>query len=285
MDGALGADGRERRSYQNFRVTILKCPTIGRMTASAKPKKIKPEHTMFAVAYVDLPDTPKRPGLAYGRVYPKALPHNHQPAGLRLLQREDIRAEIERLEMAKLANAPITPEEVAREITMLAKADPRDLFEVRRGACRYCYGVGHQYQRTAREVREAMAAHIRKSQEDGDPDPHCLRFDHEGHDGFNPTKDPHPSCPECFGLGEVYEYLKDSRQWTPAAARLFAGVERTKEGLRVKTRSQDRALTLAATFHGLLRPTKDDPEDNVPPPSEIVYEGVDASAAARKGKP
>jgi hypothetical protein len=234
------------------------------------------KHAAFVAEYVADPD--RNPGRAYARVYRISDLSYAQPCGLRLLRRADVKAEITRQEAAAAEAAGITSDEVVRDITMIAKADPRGLFEIHRGACRYCYGRDHLYQRTPRELREAMATYLKEHPND----PGAVFFDHQGGPGFNATKQPHPDCPECWGRGELYEYIKDSRDWTPGAARLFAGVERTREGLKVKTRSQDRALNLAAQLHHLLRPEAEDTEGNVPPPSEIVYEAKDASKPGRK---
>lgn len=196
-------------------------------------------------------------------------------AGTRLINKPYIRDEIAR-RMAEIAErSGITAEEVVLEITRIAKADPRDLFEFRRGACRYCYGEGHRYHRTPQEVRQALAEYAATPA--GRADPAGLMFDAQGGVGFNPNRPPHADCPECFGMGEGYEYVKDSRDVPPGAARLFAGLQRTKDGIKIMTRSQDKMLELAAKMHKLLGDKPLDENLDIPPAASVTYESVDAT--------
>lgn len=71
--------------------------------------------------------------------------------------------------------------------------------------------------------------------------------------GFSTRKDPNPDCPECDGNGESYEIFKDTRNLSPGAARLFEGVERTRNGLKINTRNREKALDLAAQHLGISR--------------------------------
>jgi hypothetical protein len=240
------------------------------------PIKLRALHALFLAELMKDPE--RLPGPAYTRAYGMQDEKLARVSAARLLGRADVAAERARLEAEYEATRPITADEVRREITTLAKADPRDLFEVYRGCCRYCHGAGHQYQRTPQEFRDAwadyMACPLRKRD-----DPHGLKFDHKGGIGFNAKARPHPNCPECFGDGQVYEVIKDSRDWTHGAARLFSSLQRTKDGLKLSTRSQDGALKLAAQLHNLLAPDPDanDPDKNLPPPSTVVYRAKDAS--------
>lgn len=239
---------------------------------------LKLEHQLFLAELIKDPD--RRPGPAYARVYKVEDGKKAHNCGHRILKRKDVAAERARLEAIDTERRGISSEEVVREITMLAKADPRGLFEVYRGACRYCHGVGHLYHRTPREFREAWDKYMA---DHGGKDPAGLLFNHQGGIGFNQRYKPHPECPECFGLGEVYEYIKDSREWTPGAARLFGGLQRTRDGLKISTRSQDHALKLAAQLHHLLVvPLDGDGSEDTPPPSSISYQAKDASKAGRK---
>lgn len=241
------------------------------MGAMTTPRPIKPRHLLFLTELLKDPD--RNGGKAYARVY--QIDPNSPNAGKcahRLLIRPDVAAELARLEAAAAEKRGITSEEVVREITMIAKADPRGMFEVWRGACRYCHGANHFYHRTPREYREAWAQHMAAK---GSSDPHGLTFDHQGGVGFNQKARPHDECPECFGLGEVYEIIKDSRDWTPGAARLFSGLQRTKEGLKLTTRSQDHALKLAAQLHHLLVEKEGDDDKEVPPAATVTYAAKD----------
>lgn len=234
-------------------------------------KPLNPRNLLFLdELYAD----PKRnASAAYRRVYGAKSDRSAGVAANRLMRDPRIAAELARREADLRERAAITAEEVLLEITRLAKADPRDLVEYRRGACRFCHGAGHMYHRTPQEYREAFATYQAKQ---GAKDPAGLHFDHQGGVGFNPNRAAHPDCPECFGHGEGYEYVRDTRTLTPGAARLYAGVKRTKDGLQVLTRSQDKMVELAAKHLGLLRDKPEDHEGDLPPAATVTYEGADA---------
>jgi phage terminase small subunit len=48
----------------------------------------------------------------------------------------------------------VTTELVLSRLQAIATADPRELTELHRGCCRYCWGTGNLFQRTPRELRE-----------------------------------------------------------------------------------------------------------------------------------
>jgi phage terminase small subunit len=172
-----------------------------------------------------------------------------------LMHDNRVKAIIATRESERLKSARMSADEVAAHIAELAKADPRDLMEYWRGACRHCHGFEFKYQRTPQEYRNALAVHAAARAKAGNPDPLGFDLDPLGGLGFTPNKPPHPDCPECYGHGVGYEIIKDSRTLPPGAARLYAGLKVTKEGIEIKTRSQDKALELAARNTGVVRDT------------------------------
>lgn len=148
-----------------------------------------------------------------------------------------------------VASAKFTTEDVFNRWQGVASADPRDLSELHRGACRYCWGIGHLFQRTPREMREARADWARDQLARQTKGEEPTEFNEGGGEGYNPKKDPHPDCPECFGDGEERVVFKDTRDLNASARLLFAGVEQTANGLKVRTHSPERALAnIARTF-------------------------------------
>lgn len=138
---------------------------------------------------------------------------------------------------------------VIREWVQLVKADPSELIRTVRDACRHCWGFDHRYQ--WRDENEWAAA-CAKAIEKGEPAP-----DMGGGFGFRRLKGPHPDCPQCEGEGHAREQIADLRDVSPGARKLFAGVERTKSGLKVHTRSQDAALAnIAKALGGLVEHVK-----------------------------
>lgn len=77
-------------------------------------------------------------------------------------------------------------------------------------------------------------------------------FDEKGGIGFHALREPHPKCPECFGLGESMVVVKDTRKLSPAARALFAGVKQTKDGIQVLTHNKEGFVNLLMRHAGML---------------------------------
>ena len=109
---------------------------------------------------------------------------------------------------------------VLREWITIATADPAELTQWRQGSCKRCW-----------------------FDKDGNPNP--------GAEDKSLLSDPNPECRFCRGEGYGRVFLKDSRLLTPSARKLFAGVKQTKDGVEVKMRDQDGALTNIARHLGM----------------------------------
>lgn len=190
-------------------------------------------HRKFIEAYLSDPE--RNGARAYISVYGPKSPAVATTNASRLLANANIAAEIAKVHAAATERAVVTVADWLRDVVTIATADPRELVEHWRGACRYCHGDNHQYQRTPQEERDAYVEHVK---ENGPTAP----FDLLGGTGFSKRRPPHPSCPECDGLGVSYEIFKDTRTLSPAAAKLYAGVKTTKNGMEILMRSQDGAL-------------------------------------------
>lgn len=134
-------------------------------------------------------------------------------------------------------------EQILRRYWQIATADPNEIVEVRRVNCRHCQGEGFNYQWTINEYAQA----VKRAEWLKEPLPDCT-----GGFGFDVTLDPNPLCPECNGVGVVREFLKDSRDFSPRAKALFAGVKATKYGLEVKFNDQTDALNQIAKHLGMF---------------------------------
>lgn len=175
------------------------------------------------------------------------------------------------LEQASMLEAT----DIAKIWSSLALADPAELVQHYRCACRYCYGIDHEYQwRSPREYREAFKEAVFKafSKEedrrtallggiDTDLDPR-LPTDQGGF-GYKNTMQPNPNCPECAGEGEELTRMADIRTLSPAARLLYDGVEETAQGKRIKLRARDKALDNLAKHLGMFA-GKVDPEETNP---------------------
>lgn len=166
-----------------------------------------------------------------------------------------IRSAVDQALAERAKRLSLEADDVVRELAAVVAADPRELIEYVRQSCRYCHGEGHRYQRTPAERERALSEwqrlkdlHERDAETAGQP---FAEFDEQGGVGFDPRREPHPDCPECFGRGEQQAVIADTRYLSPAAARLYAGVKVTRDGVELKTVSREKFVELAGRHLGM----------------------------------
>lgn len=185
-----------------------------------------------------------------------------------LLAKPEVQEAIAKAMEARSKRTEITQDKVLERLWSIATADPAELIQNRRVSCRYCWGKNHRYQRTPREMREALAKFERDriaATAKGEEFP--ATFDQGGGSGYDPRKDPHPECPECFGQGEQQTFATDTRELSPAAKLLYAGVKQTEKGFEIKMHSQSEALINVGKHLGMFTKTikhSNDPENPMP---------------------
>jgi phage terminase small subunit len=173
--------------------------------------------------------------------------------GFENLQKVQIAAAIDAARIDRSKRVGIEADEVLRGLAAIARADARELIEFRRTCCRYCWGTGFRWHRTAgemerdRETHELLVASARASRKK-----HPGPFDEKGGIGYHAKRDPNPECPECFGDGVGQAFVHDTRRVSPEAARLYAGVKVTREGIEIKTHSPPDALVQLGKHLGLF---------------------------------
>ena len=175
-------------------------------------------------------------------------------AGHELIRRPDIRGIIEDEMATRLAKAAEALRKVEASETFvltqwvdIINADVNEIVQMRRGCCRFCHGVDGKYQRTPSEMRRARATFKQSV------DALVQEFDEEGGTGFDPRREPNPGCMECFGEGVESVHVADTRDLTPAARSLLAGIKSGKDGIEVKLHSKEKALELLARHLGMLK--------------------------------
>lgn len=203
-----------------------------------------------------LADPEMRAPVAYARAFGKRGPEA-RIAATNILRRPMVRDRIRAFQTARRVTLKLEAAAVVRELALVLAADPRELIEYRRGACRYCHGHAFRYQRTPAEFKRDLDEYLEQHKllaraKVPDADPLGLAFDIQGGVGFNPTKRPHDDCPECHGQGVGYTHARDTRDLSPAAARLYAGVKETKDGFEVKLRPIEKTVEMAMRHFGLL---------------------------------
>lgn len=203
-----------------------------------------PLQTKFVLEYCkDLSEEGEKPNATEAAIRagcPKASAH---VTAHHWLKNPKIQAAIEERKAELAAAAGLTVEKILKLWLEIANADANDITQLRRVCCRHCHGFGHQYQWTEAEYTKAVNFAIDNGKE-------CP--DGMGGFGFNMNAEPHPDCPECGGLGQEYLHVEDTRKLKGPARRLYAGVQRTKDGLKVLMRDQDAALANLSKYLGML---------------------------------
>lgn len=207
-----------------------------------------------------------------------AVEAGYSPASARftaseLLAKPEVQSAIAAAMQERSERTKITQDKVLERLWAVATADPGELIQNRRICCRYCWGKKNRYQRTPRELADAVAQFERdKLATEAKGQPFAASFDPQGGTGYDPRKDPNPECPECFGQGEQTVFALDTRDLSPAAKLLYAGVKQTEKGFEVKMHNQTEALLNVGKHLGMF--TKhvkhsNDP-DNPMPTSGLV---------------
>lgn len=171
--------------------------------------------------------------------------------GPQLLTKTHVAAAVTERMKKREARTEITQDMVLRRYWAIATANPNELTEFRRVCCRHCFGREHEYQWVdSEEFSRAVASAVKAAKEDGvEP---TLPNDAGGY-GFSPTLRPHPKCPKCHGEGFGTVFAHDTRDVSPSALALYAGVKQTKEGFEVKMHDQVAALRDVARHLGMFK--------------------------------
>lgn len=143
----------------------------------------------------------------------------------------------------------ITQDAVLQHWWAVAHADPNEIMYHRLVCCRYCFGYGHEYQwidsaEFESAVNFAKLTATKKK-------PAVLPTDYGGY-GFDRTIRPHPKCPKCKGEGHGEIKANDTRDLSPRAKLLYAGVKQTQAGFEIKMQDQEKAWENIARHLGMF---------------------------------
>jgi hypothetical protein len=197
-----------------------------------------------------------------------------------MLRNDKIASELARRRDLAADRANVDATWLLSRLRSIAMADPRELSEWRVGACRYCWGFDHRYQRTQAEYDRDLADHERwgsqmpaaakkrRRRAGGQQLPEApvvdryrdgyeqSEFNAMGGVGFDERKSPHPDCPECFGRGHGRAVMRDTRLLNGDAALLYDGVKQSRDGLELKSLSRMDALEKIAKHIGFYEKDK-----------------------------
>jgi phage terminase small subunit len=164
--------------------------------------------------------------------------------GYELLTLPHVKAAIERRMAAAAAVAEVDAAMLVRELWDVATADVRELVSVHRDACRWCHGIDHRRMWTRGEYDAATAEALSV----GKPVPELA-----GGLGYDFTREPHPECPECRGVGIERVVVADTRKLSRQAAKLYAGAQSTKDGVKALARNQHDAVIALGRYLGMWK--------------------------------
>lgn len=164
--------------------------------------------------------------------------------GYENLNKPQIQAAIQRRLEAVAALAEVDAAMVVRELYDVATADPSELVSVHRDCCRYCHGIDGRRQWTQGEYREALEVALAEGK---------LAPELEGGIGYNATREPHPDCPECFGRGVETVMIADTRKLSAKALKVYAGAQKTKDGIKALGKNQLEALMALGRYTGIFK--------------------------------
>lgn len=143
----------------------------------------------------------------------------------------------------------IKVEDVLKRWWDIATADPNEIIHIRRVCCRNCFGIEHKYQwRDKEEYDKAVEYALASTKEDQLP----AIPSSEGGFGFDRLLRPHPKCPICNGEGSAETHIEDTRDLSPQAKLLYAGVKQTAAGVEIKLHDQGKALENVARHLGMF---------------------------------
>lgn len=217
-----------------------------RASAHRKPAVTHLDERFILEYLVDLNGTQ-----AYMRAVPGTKENTARVLASRLLTKVAIQEAIRKARKEREIRTEISADRVIQEAWAIMTADPRELMEFVVGCCRHCWGDGHRYQRTAGEFEAAEAAHAKAMEEAIQAGKPVKDFDPMGGNGYDKRLEPNPECPECAGEGVGRPVFKDTRNISPAAASLFAGIKETKDGFELKVHSKDAAMDKMFRHMGL----------------------------------
>lgn len=215
-----------------------------------------------------------------------------QEQSSRLLSNVMVAQAIERQQKASIERTLGSADEVLAQMWQLATFDANQLSQYRRGACRYCWGFGHQYQwRDAVEFEEKRLEAVERDWREPDD---------SGGYGYDHNREPSPKCPRCNGDGIGQPYFADTRKLPPDAALAYSGVKLGKNGVEITAISRERMYEAVMKRLGLAdsefaqrlqqieidrrqleveklrKELAADPEDEAPTPVAININVVDA---------
>lgn len=206
--------------------------------------------------------------------------------GYRLLTNVHIKTRINELMRQRAQKLEIETTDVLQRLWEKATADVNDLVRVECRCCRYCWGIGHEYQwKTEREFTKArhdkliesaqgnaeIVVRLSETLDAGKTIPGVP--DDAGGYGFHETAGPNIDCPECNGEGIAQVVVADTRE--ALSHPLYEGVKQTRDGIKTKIADRAKALEQVARH---LQMFKDEVQLSVSEELRIAARAISAAS-------
>ena len=162
-----------------------------------------------------------------------------------MLDKEEIQTAIKAAMEKRSERTEITADMVLQHWYDLATADPNELVQYHRHACRYCHGVDHAYH--WRDIGEFEEAKTKATQ-----NKRAAPTDEGGY-GYTTHAAPDPRCPRCDGDGVERTYFADSRRLSTKGKALYAGIKQGRDGLEMLMHDREKAWDNVARHLGMFK--------------------------------
>lgn len=207
-------------------------------TVELKSETLTAKQEAFARYYVEYQNA----STAYRMAY--AVSWSTQPTTVwndasRTLAHPGVAARVQELQAAAAATTVIKARDVLQAQLDVAGADANDIIRYRALCCRHCYGVGHAYQWQEMEWTFAAADALDMGVS-ADGKPLMKPPSDRGGFGFDPVREPNPTCPHCRGAGVHAVYVTDTDKLPPKTRRLYRGIKIGSNG-QLEVLMEDRA--------------------------------------------
>lgn len=189
---------------------------------------------------------------AYQRVYRVSNVKVCEANSSRLLSLAKVRKAIEAGQDARMKRVEYSQDQMFNRLMKMATADINEIMELRRFNCRHCHGKDHLYQWKDEAEFDRVCDEIAADAEESGNKPNLPNDD--GGYGFDTHGAPVESCPQCHGDGQQDIHFNDTRFLSEGARMLYAGIELTQNGMKVKVHDQLAVLQLLMRHMGMLDP-------------------------------
>ena len=191
-------------------------------------------------------------------------PKSAHSIGSRMRETPRIQAAISEYMHRLMTDRRIESQEILGMWSAMIQADPGEILQHRRDACRHCWGIEHAYQYTPAEFRDAMIKHEQQRADimsKGGAD--IGEFPSKDGDWYDRETEPNPDCPECFGNGTPRVHVADTRRLSPGGRALLAGVRETRDGIEVKLHDKMKVTEFMGRHLNLFHETPDGGAPNI----------------------